>query len=505
MQGPHKPLRFRHIFGRVDAHDTIFDVHPTTSTLESSFIKVNRKHIAVVWESGFGSVAVLPREFHGRCNAGLPTVQGNPRPILDIEWNPFNEDLLYTGSEDTNIRLFQIPEEGLKQNLMTPLLTLSGHTRKVMELHAHPLAANVLASVGMENAIRVWDVDKQQNVYTLDCGHTDSVSSFGWSYDGQRLISACRDKKMRMIDPRAPEAVQTFDAQSSAKTGKCMWLGRRDWIAAFNFSKTSQRQILLWDPRHLEAPFSQTVIDQTGSGMIPYYDEDLSCLYFGSRGETQIRYYELTDDAPFVHYTSTFAEGGAIRGLAPLHKKYIDHMGCEVTKLYKLTQTSVETVSFVAPRRADSFQEDLYPETNDDVPAMTSAEYFAGAVKPHPTFKITAGAVAKSTTPAAAAPKVVTPPPSASPAPSSSPVPSGARMSELEQALAAERAKNATLAARVAELEAKLAQMMAAPAAAPASPVPAVEGGIPASAPTPAAADAVEPAASPAEMPQPSA
>ena len=61
-----------------------------------------------------------------------------------------------------------------------------------------------------------------------------------------------------------------------------------------------------------------------------------------------------------------------------LPKRGLNIMGCETARLLKLTSTAVEPIPFHVPRKEQSFQADIFPDTYAGVPSMTADEYFAG-------------------------------------------------------------------------------------------------------------------------------
>jgi len=83
--------RFRHNFGK-SAHNLFLeDVRATSSALDGNFIKVNKKYIAMIWESSpFGQVGIFPIHQKGRVPANHPLLEV-ARPVLDLEFNPFEE------------------------------------------------------------------------------------------------------------------------------------------------------------------------------------------------------------------------------------------------------------------------------------------------------------------------------------------------------------------------------------------------------------------------------
>ena len=68
-----------------------------------------------------------------------PKVVGHKGPVLDVAWNPFDDNEIASGSEDSDIMLWDIPDSGLKEDMREASLTLKGHQRKVSSLAAAEL------------------------------------------------------------------------------------------------------------------------------------------------------------------------------------------------------------------------------------------------------------------------------------------------------------------------------------------------------------------------------
>jgi WD40 repeat protein len=66
--------------------------------------------------------------------------------------------LLATASTDGTVKIWIIPEEGVKESISNYDCDLKGHSKKVMLIQFSPVSEFTLASVGMEGAVRIWDI-----------------------------------------------------------------------------------------------------------------------------------------------------------------------------------------------------------------------------------------------------------------------------------------------------------------------------------------------------------
>ena len=74
---------------------------------DGNYCAMNPKFIAVVVEvGGGGSFDVLPLSAHGRVGYNVWKVTGHAGPVLDVKWNPFNDNTIASGSEDCRIRVW---------------------------------------------------------------------------------------------------------------------------------------------------------------------------------------------------------------------------------------------------------------------------------------------------------------------------------------------------------------------------------------------------------------
>lgn len=96
-----------------------------------------------------------------------------------------------------------------------------------------------------------------------------------------------------------------------------------------------------------------------------------------SSSDGNIRYYEYDNDAlvPLSEYKSADPQ----RGLAFMPKRGVNVHDNEIMRAFKtVNETYIEPISFRVPRRAEIFQEDIFPPTTSDKPAMSSEDYFDG-------------------------------------------------------------------------------------------------------------------------------
>jgi len=375
--------KFRHISGYGTKPEACYtNLQFNSSSPNSSVIKANPTFFVLPWRGTGGQIAIIPLAKHGRQSDKLPTVECGS-DCLDFDLNPFDERLLATVTESAHVQLWKIPIGGLKETIRTPDLVLKGHTRRVTSVDFHPTANNVLLTSGGDFTVRFWDIEKALEKLKLDEEHSDMIMSLSWNWNADRLATASKDKFLRLWDPRSRKLSSKVEAVDGVKGFKVCWLGAKEKLVTVGFSKSSQRQISLFDARNLTKPIVCKDVDQ-GSGIItPFYDPDTGVTYLAGKGDGNIKMYELNEEEPFVHFLSEYRSMVPAFGLAPLPKTCCNVKDCEVATFLKLCGDYVEQIHFKIPRtRTEFFQDDLFPPTRKiDTPLLTADQWFSGETK----------------------------------------------------------------------------------------------------------------------------
>ncbi|KAG0748826.1 hypothetical protein G6F62_000764 [Rhizopus arrhizus] len=392
-----RPSKYRHVYGTCAKRDFCYDnLRVSANAWDTNIVKANPRFISINWQaSGGGAFAVVPVSQAGKLPENYPLYRGHTGPVLDTDFNPFNDYVIASGSEDSKVMIWSIPEEydeGLEQ--VTPILKLSGHGRsKVGQVLFHPAAENVLASASTDLTIKLWDIEKGLEKQEMT-GHTELIQSLAWNYNGSLLATTCRDKKLRIFDVRANKIVQEGPGHQGIKGSRVVWMGNTDRLATTGFSRMSDRQLNLWDATDLSKPLKSEFLDTSSGVIMPFYDPDTKMLYLAGKGDGNIRYYEYDNDELYP-----LAEFKAIepqRGMGFMPKRGLNVNECEVARAYKVGTTLIEPISFTVPRKSEAFQSDIFPPCFSDEPALTADEWFEGKDADPKLVDLEAGFIAKA-------------------------------------------------------------------------------------------------------------
>lgn len=160
---------------------------------------------------------------------------------------------------------------------------LSYRFRKVGHVLFHPTAENVLATNSGDFTIKIWDIKTGDSKLTLK--HEELVQSLSFSGNGSLLVTTCRDKQLRIWDLRQQKPVHTGPGHSGAKNSRVVWMGDLDRFATTGFTRTSDRQLGLWDIRKPGEPVGGfETLDSISGVCMPFWDDGTKCLYLAGKG-----------------------------------------------------------------------------------------------------------------------------------------------------------------------------------------------------------------------------
>ena len=256
-----------------------------------------QKYISINWNaSGGGAFAILPAPSPLSGAPGIPyklpdivpLARSHTAPVLDTDWSPHSDTIVASGGEDGNVFIWQVDPssfegwnaEGWVPIDFSPVLHIDASPRKVGQVLWHPAAQHVLASAVGDYTVKLWDLGAPESPRAVLSGHGDTIQGIAFNPTGQLLVTTCRDRKIRLFDPRTGgDAIRVGEGHGGIKGARVVWMGDRDRIATTGFSRMSDRQVCLWEAGSLKN-LKTTTLDQSAGVVMPFWSDN-NILFLG--------------------------------------------------------------------------------------------------------------------------------------------------------------------------------------------------------------------------------
>ncbi|XP_062837454.1 WD repeat-containing protein 17 isoform X2 [Anolis carolinensis] len=128
----------------------------------------------------------------------------HPAAVFGCDWSQNNKDMIATGCEDKNVRVYYLATSSDQ-----PLKVFSGHTAKVFHVRWSPLREGILCSGSDDGTVRIWDYTQDACINVLS-GHKAPVRGLLWNTEiPYLLISGSWDYTIKVWDTRDGTCLDT--------------------------------------------------------------------------------------------------------------------------------------------------------------------------------------------------------------------------------------------------------------------------------------------------------
>uniref|UniRef100_A0A158R423 Coronin-7 n=1 Tax=Syphacia muris TaxID=451379 RepID=A0A158R423_9BILA len=357
----------------------------TRVPIESNGFCVSAKYGAVPLSRPAGAVTVVDLSNVMKIPDGVIDSLQNETNLSDMMWNPFDPETLACGLDNGEINFWRI------ENLETPLVQLEpADTLKVSPniriilIRYHPTAADIMAVAVHceEKSLSVWNTETKECLWETGKAHAEGATlAIAWSTDGSKLASVGRDLKICIFKPQSKQSDPVISQQvlDSPRGARLVFACDDTLLVVSHFTKSSSRQITLLNAENLNVLMTKQV-DTSSQPLVPHYDFDSNILFLTGKGDRQITMFEIMPTTPYFLQltTGTFQQGH--QAISLQHKSECDIKAVEFMKGWRLTEKTVEKISFRIPRvKKDAFQCDIFPDALVTwAPSITGADWFNG-------------------------------------------------------------------------------------------------------------------------------
>jgi eukaryotic-like serine/threonine-protein kinase len=239
----------------------------------------------------------------------IHVLKGHSDLVTTLAYHP-ERNLLASAGYDKTIRLWDLDKS-------EQVLVLKGHSAHVSSIAFGP-AGNLIASGGADRTVRIWNyeayaTDPKQAVQVLE-GHTGEVAAVAFAPDGQHLASGSHDKTIRIWQVATGEADKVLHGHKG-EVNCLAYNPRGDILASGGGQRESQRgEVRTWDVVTGRTVFLRYGLSQRILNLS--YARDGKLAGAGSDGLIRIWRNQLTSEAqtfrgdPQLVYSVAFSPDG---------------------------------------------------------------------------------------------------------------------------------------------------------------------------------------------------
>ncbi|XP_010628110.1 WD repeat-containing protein 17 isoform X6 [Fukomys damarensis] len=178
----------------------------------------------------------------------------HPAGVFGCDWSQNNKDMIATGCEDKNVRVYYVATSSDQ-----PLKVFSGHTAKVFHVKWSPLREGILCSGSDDGSVRIWDYTQDACINVLS-GHTAPVRGLMWNTEiPYLLISGSWDYTIKAWDTREGTCLDTVCDHGADVYGLTCHPSRPFTMASCSRDST----VRLWSLTSLITPLQINILADT--------------------------------------------------------------------------------------------------------------------------------------------------------------------------------------------------------------------------------------------------
>ena len=204
--------------------------------------------------------------------------------VLDIEFCPYNDNLL-ASSSDNFVLLWKIPDGNFNNNAIKDCKIYDKHNNNVNYVTFNPVIKDMLCSSDLDKEIHIWNEEKLEacNKFKLD----EKASMISWNPSGALVGVTTEKHYINILDYREENMLLKKHINDSSFSPKFVWVDDNSFAAICSSNERKNFKMLkLWDLRKIKednsisGEIASIIIENyIYTNSIPFINRELKLIY----------------------------------------------------------------------------------------------------------------------------------------------------------------------------------------------------------------------------------
>ena len=248
---------------------------------DGRLISINEKYLAIAQNSPDVINIIDSNDLNNLSKNNMISTNDKSN-ILDMEFSPFDSNILAYSNENSSVIICKIDENDKKITLSS-FDTFQKHQNKVNMVSFNPVASNIMSSGTLFGEVYIWDSTNLKEIYRELPKTRFNLTSLLWAPDGKSLGSSTKKGFLNIFDIRENKyyiqnQIEGFSDNMSEKM-YFNWIDSNN-IVALGRNKKKERIMCLFDIRKQVQNqkikgYSSIMIDYVEADCIPFVNHEL--------------------------------------------------------------------------------------------------------------------------------------------------------------------------------------------------------------------------------------